>query len=287
MTKQANRTASQASPRASRLAGAIAVAVLTLSGIQAASADTLDDVKKAGVLKIVTEMQTPPFDMMVNGAYVGYDKDLMDEVAKELGVKPAYTDLPWTSVLPALDAKQFDVSNSNVTVNKARVEKFAFTAPIAEASVILLKRADDNSINKPTDIAGKNIAGVKAGSALNLFNQWATTNNLKVDVREYVNAQQTFTDLANGRVDAAITTLAIGNYTAAQHPKQFKVVLPTFTAQHYFSWTLRKDAESASLVKAINAALGKIQDDGRMGKIQTKWFGVPTALPKDTPVPVF
>jgi polar amino acid transport system substrate-binding protein len=265
-------------------------AVLTLALVVAspfASADSLADVQKAGVIKSVTEMQTPPFDMVVDGQYQGYDRDLMDQVAKELGVKVAYTDLPWTSVLPAVDAKKFDMSNSNVTISKARAEHYAFTAPIAEASVTLLKRADDTSINAPTDIKGKTVGAIKAGASLTIFKDFIAANHLNVDTREYVNAQQSFTDLANGRVEAVVTTAAIANYTALAQPKQFKVVKPSFGPPAYFSWTLRRGDDDKRLLDAINAALAKIQQDGRLAQIQKKWFGVSSSLPTTLPAPNF
>ena len=59
-----------------------------LSGVARALADdTLVDVKKRGELVIATEMQFPPFDISDNGTYKGVDRDLIDEVGKELGVK--------------------------------------------------------------------------------------------------------------------------------------------------------------------------------------------------------
>src|SRR5262245_41822142 len=72
-----------------------------IGGLGGASADdTLAEVKKRGELVIATEMQFPPFDISDNGTYKGVDRDLIDAVAKELGVKVKYLDLPWTSILP-------------------------------------------------------------------------------------------------------------------------------------------------------------------------------------------
>ena len=66
-------------------------------------ADTLADIKSRGELVVATEMQFPPFDISDNGTYKGVDRELIDAVAKELGVKVSYLDLPWTSVLPGLE----------------------------------------------------------------------------------------------------------------------------------------------------------------------------------------
>ena len=88
--------------RAALRSGLAAVAASggLLAATRGAFADsTLDVIKKRGELITATEMQFPPFDISDNGVYKGVNRDLIDAVAKEMGVKVSYLDLPWTSVL--------------------------------------------------------------------------------------------------------------------------------------------------------------------------------------------
>jgi len=141
----------------SGLAAAAASGAL-MSGLRGALADdTLAEVKKRGELVIATEMQFPPFDISDNGTYKGVDRDLIDAVGKEMGVTVKYLDLPWTSILPGLEAKKFDLCIAPVTITKERMKRYLFTVPIADATAALMKRADDKSIMKPEDIAGKTV----------------------------------------------------------------------------------------------------------------------------------
>ncbi|MCM8737023.1 transporter substrate-binding domain-containing protein [Azospirillum sp. A1-3] len=250
-----------------------------------AMADTLADVKKAGVLTVATEMQFPPFDFLENNEYKGVDRDLIDEVAKELGVKAKYMDLPWTSVLPGLEAKKFDLVIAPVTITKERVKRYAFTVPISEATAALMKRADDKTINKPEDIAGKKVGGGKGTSQLAQVKEFGQTLPTPPDVREYVDSNQSYADLAAGRVDASVNSLPNLNFAASKRKDTFAVVLPPFGKPSYFSWVGRLDENDKSLIEAVNAALVKIQKDGRMATIQKKWFGVSQDLPTTVPEP--
>jgi len=45
----------------------------------------------------------------------------------------------------------------------------------------------------------------------------------------------------------------------------------------------RKGADSDSFAHAVNAALLKMTDDGRIKAIQEKWLGSYTALPREVP----
>ena len=245
--------------------------------------DTLAEVKKRGVLLTATEMQFPPFDISDNGVYKGVDRDLVDAVAKEMGVKVSYLDLPWTSVLPGLDAKKFDLCIAPVTITKERMKRYAFSVPIADATAALMKRAGDKSIMKPADIAGKTVGGQKGTSQVEQLKAFAAKLPKPVEVKEYVDNNQSYADLAAGRIDASVNSLPNLAYAAAQRSDVFALVLPPFGSPTYFSWVARLDDKS--LIDAVNAAILKVEADGTMAKIQKQWFGQTMDLPKTVPEP--
>jgi len=246
-------------------------------------ADTLGDIKSRGELVVATEMQFPPFDISDNGTYKGVDRELIDAVAKELGVKVSYLDLPWTSVLPGLEAKKFDLCIAPVTITKERMKRYAFSVPIADATAALMKRADDKSIAKPEDIAGKAVGGQKGTSQLEQLKAFAAKLPKPVDIKEYVDNNQSYADLAAGRIDASINSLPNLAYAAAQRADAFALVLPPFGQATYFSWVGRLDDKT--LLDAVNAALVKLEGDGTVATIQKKWFGQTMDLPKTVPEP--
>jgi polar amino acid transport system substrate-binding protein len=267
----------------SGLAAAAASGAL-MSGLRGALADdTLAEVKKRGELVIATEMQFPPFDISDNGTYKGVDRDLIDAVGKEMGVTVKYLDLPWTSILPGLEAKKFDLCIAPVTITKERMKRYLFTVPIADATAALMKRADDKSIMKPEDIAGKTVGGQKGTSQLAQLKEFATKLPKPVEIKEYVDNNQSYADLAAGRIDASVNSFPNLAYAAAQRSDTFAMVLPPFGAPTYFSWVGRLDDKS--LVDAVNAAIVKTENDGTMAKIQKTWFGQTMDLPQTVPEP--
>ena len=84
----------------SGLAAAAASGAL-IGGTRLAFADdTLAEIKKRGELTTATEMQFPPFDISDNGVYKGVDRDLVDAVAKEMGVKVSILICPGQACSP-------------------------------------------------------------------------------------------------------------------------------------------------------------------------------------------
>lgn len=249
--------------------------------------DVLARVKKEGVLRVGTETEFAPFDFIDAGVHKGLNVDLFNEIGKELGVKIVWVALPWESVLPGLESGKFDMVAGPATITKDRMARYRFTPPIAEATVALLKRANDTSINKPADIAGKTVGAGKASAQLTQLQQYVATLPGKTNVREYVSNTEAYADLAAGRIVAVGNSLPNISYVAAQRPDMFKVVLPPFGTKSYFGYIGRKDAASKSLMDAIDSALLKIKADGRMATLQKKWFGMAFDTPDHVTAPAF
>jgi polar amino acid transport system substrate-binding protein len=245
--------------------------------------DTLAEIKKRGVLSTATEMQFPPFDISDNGTYKGLNRDLIDAVGKQMGLKVSYLDLPWTSILPGLEAKKFDLCIAPVTITKERMKHYAFTVPIADATAALMKRADDKSLMKPEDIAGRTVGGQKGTSQLTQLKAFAAKLPKPVEVKEYVDNNQSYADLAAGRIDASVNSLPNLAYVVQQRSDTFAMVAPPFGQPTYFSWVGRLD--DTTLIDAINAAILAVEADGTMAKIQKTWFGQTMDLPKTVPEP--
>lgn len=263
----------------------VATACLAVVSLPTFAADQLARVKQAGELVVGTEMQFAPFDFVKDGKQEGFNKDFFARVSQALGVKVRFIDLPWVSVLPGLDAKKFDLVGGPLNVTKARMERYAFTLPVADGTVALLKRAKDKDFTKPADLAGKVVGGGRGSAQLEQVRQYAESLNPPAKVKEYVDNNQAAADLAAGRIDAvgnSITNLA---YVAKERPDMFAVVQPPFGKKVYFAYMGHKGEDSASLIQAINDVLLSMHKDGSLTALQTKWFGMAFDAPTTPVVP--
>ncbi len=105
-----------------------------------------------------------PYEFFKDGKIIGYDPDIIDLFAPKLGVKAQLVDTAWNGIIPALYAKKFDVIVSAMTITKERAEKVLFSMPYADASNVILLRANEDKIKTADDLSGK-IVGVQIGSA--------------------------------------------------------------------------------------------------------------------------
>ncbi len=247
-------------------------AAATLAAKAASAEEALARVKGSGVLRVGTETQFAPFDFLDNGKPAGLNYDLFADLGRDMGLKIEFVALPWESVLPGLEAGKFDMVAGPATITKARMERFRFTPPIAEATCGLLKKAGDTTLNKPEDIAGKAIGSGKATSQLEQLKKFSASLPTPAIVREYVDFSQGYADLAAGRIAGVANSLPNIAYVAATRPEAFALVPTPFGEKTYFGYIGRKDADYAGLMDAVDAALLKIKADGRLAALQQKWF---------------
>lgn len=261
---------------------------LMLSATGAMAVDLAEKIKVDKVFTVATEARFAPFEFVENGEIVGYSADVMAEIMKALpDVKLKRLDLPWQGILPGLAAGRFDYVVTSVTVTPERRKAYHLSAPIADATMAILKRKGDNAIAAPEDIAGKAV-GSQAGSAqlaaLETFaNQLKQSGKDGVSVSSYTDFSEAYADLGAGRIQAVVNSLPNLLEAARQRPDAFEVVLPTFGPKTYFSWAGRNDADSATLNTLIDAELVKLNKSGKLIELQKKWFGASMELPEALP----
>lgn len=266
------------------LIGALFAALLSST---AGAADLLEKIKSDKVFMVATEARFAPFEFVEDGKIVGYSADIMAEVMKALpDVKLKRLDLPWQGILPGLAAGRFDYVVTSVTVTPERMKAYHLSAPIADATMAILKRKGDAAITKPEDIAGKAV-GSQAGSAqlaaLETFAAKLKDDGGPVTISTYTDFSEAYADLGAGRIQAVVNSLPNLLEAARQRPDAFDVVLPTFGPKTYFSWAGRNDKDSASLNALIDSELVKLNTSGKLTELQKKWFGAPMELPGTLP----
>jgi len=252
-----------------------------------AQADLLDQIKQNKQITVATEARYAPFESVENGKIVGYDVDLMNYVFAALpGVTVKQLDLPFQGILPGLDAKKFDFVVTAVTVNKARMAQFAFTMPVADSTVALLKRDNDSSLKTIDDLSGK-VVGSQTGSGQLQVLQ-AFDAKLKAEgkpgikeIKQYVSFDEAYADLASGRLDGVAQSLSNLGPLIKARPGLFATLAQPLGPQTYFGWVGRKDEDSAALVKLVSDGIARAQQDGTLKKLQEKWFGFTMELPTD------
>ena len=155
------------------LAGVMVIAVLALAGCgedettsprRARRRTAGIDLVKDGKLTTCTHLPYPPFQSKQGDKVVGFDVDLVDLVAKELGVKQEIVDTPFEGIQSGedLNTSKCDVAAAGMTINAGREKNLDFSDPYFEATQALMAKKG-KPYRSLDDLKGKKL-GVQQGT---------------------------------------------------------------------------------------------------------------------------
>ncbi len=222
-------------------------------------------------LTVCTHLSYKPFEFKdSSNEIVGFDIDLMDLVAKNLGVKQKIVDIDFASMTSGavFAAKKCDAALGAVTITEARQKAVLFSDPYFQATQALLAKAD-SGITDLSSLKGKQLGVQTDTTGQKYAEDNKDDNGYQIVVFEDAPSQLAAT--LSGRVDAAMNDNGLV-FDYAKENTDMKVVKEFDTGESY-GFMVQKDSDSGTaLAEKINETLTKAKDDGKYDEIYKKWF---------------
>ena len=240
---------------------------LALSAAAVAEADLLEEVAERGSLVIATEGAWSPWTYHdESDELVGFDVDVASAVAEKLGLSADFVECPWESIFLGIDSKMYDIAANGVEITEERAAKYDFTVPYAYLRTALIVRGDNEDIQSFEDLSGKRTAN-SAGSTYALL---AEQYGAQTDVVSTL--AQTLDLVLSGRVDATINAeLSFYDYMREHPDANLKIVALSEEASRV-AIPVRKGAENAAFLAALNEAIEALRADGSLREISERYF---------------
>ena len=179
---------------------------LAFSAVPAIAQSALNDVLNTGVLKVGTTGDWNPMTMkdITTNSYTGYDIDVMNELAKDLGVKVEFVPADWKTLVSGVTAGKYHMTGS-ASVSPARAKATGYSTPyftLATVPLILKKNAD-----KFKDWADMNKGDVTVAATLGTTQEKQVKQFFPDAKHQIVEAPaRDFQEVLAGRADAHITS---------------------------------------------------------------------------------
>jgi polar amino acid transport system substrate-binding protein len=226
------------------------------------------DLIKAGKLTVCTHLDYPPFQARQGTEIVGFDVDVLDQVAKDLGVTQEITDTSFEGIESgeSLSTRQCDVAAAAMSITATRKEKLDFSDPYFEAKQALLAKK------------GSGITSLAALRGKKLGVQLATTGEEYADANKDANGYENvqFEDLPlevtavqTNQIDAAINDNSVLFDFIKNNPDV--EITAEFDTGDQYGIGVRKG--NTALLDKVNATLARIRKDGEYDKIHERWIG--------------
>lgn len=225
----------------------------------------LKNIKETKVLKVGTDATFKPFEYKSGGEFKGYDIELVEAIAKELGTdKVEFIDTEFKGLIPGLQAKKFDMIASAMYITDERKKTIDFSDTYFPGGLSIIVREENTEIQNINDLSGKEVA-VQIGTKSTEFLE---TNYPDIHLVKVEKNTEMFLELESNKVEAVVTGLPAAKVYIKEHGKM-KVLENTLT-EEFYGFGIRK--ENTAFREAVNEALQTLKDNGTYDELTKKWF---------------
>lgn len=230
----------------------------------------LEKIKDRGTITIATGNYYP-FEYIdpKTKKLVGYDIDLGKIIAKKLGVKVEWKEMDFTSLIPSVQNGKVDMVIGAMYITPDRKEAVGMSDSYLDTGMVLIKKANDTSINSTKDLNNK-VVGVKAGATSEKAAQDLQKQGIKLKIKSYQDTTDYLGDLKIGRIDAAINDYLNQLGYMKQYPEShLKIVGDTF-ANAGLGIAVKKN--NKALLKETNTIIKDLRSSKQGDKLFDKWL---------------
>ncbi|MCY1703258.1 basic amino acid ABC transporter substrate-binding protein [Deinococcus sp. SL84] len=222
----------------------------------------MDRIRKDG-LRVITSPDYPPYESTnEQNEIVGFDVDMVNAMAQEIGVEAKFTGQGFDGLIPSLISGRADLIAAGLTMTEERAKSVAFSDPYEETKNVIVVSAKDTAIKDAATLNGKKV-GVQLGTV-----QADMAEKIEgADVRTFNLFSEALAALKAGQIDSMIVDAPAGqNYVKANSDIKLAGEMDGGNK------ALATQLECTDLVAELNAALATLQQNGELDKLRAKWF---------------
>lgn len=224
--------------------------------------------QKPGVLTVGSDVPYPPFeDFDAAGDVIGYDADLIEEIASRLGLEVEWIDTDFDTIFTQLATGRFDVVASATTITPERAQQVNFSDPYYNSQQGFTVNTTLTDV-RTTDALGEgDSVAVQTGTT---GADWATENLAPkgVEVREFAAVGDAYNAVEAGQVTGVVSDEPSAVAEIAN--REGLAIVEVIDTNERYGFGV--DPARTELLAAINAALADMIADGTYQTIYDLWF---------------
>ncbi len=231
----------------------------------------VDEIQDRGELIVGTDAPWPPFELFntTSDAWEGFDIDLSQMVADELGVTLTVTNIAFDDLIGACKAGTIDMIAAAMMVRDSRAQELAHSVTYIRVNeVIVTKSSSSLTITSLDDLGlGSTKVGCQAGTTQ--YDALVEISGLieGVDLLVYPKADTLMLNLENGVIDAAFVDEPVVGVWGEVYTLKTIFTVPAEPMALWARW------EEPELMMVINKVILEAYRDGDMDDLYEKWFG--------------
>jgi polar amino acid transport system substrate-binding protein len=227
---------------------------------------TLADIKARGEITWGADVQGGEpyvYEDPANPSHlVGFEVDLMDAIARRLGVKARMVQYNWSNLVQSLERGDFDVIMNGLEATQERKDRILLSDPYyVYAETLTVRRGSD--IKSVFELGGKRVGTLNQTFAHDILRMMPTIQPVL-----YEGNEEPYLDLEQGRSDAVLLDNIIADRYGCTDKHPLLQCSPYDVARGTYVVGMRKGDDN--LAQAIDGALADMRSDGELERILRK-----------------
>jgi polar amino acid transport system substrate-binding protein len=246
------------------------------------------EVRSRGVLRVGSQQTFPPVEFREPGKteVTGVSRELLDEVAKRLGLKLEYLQAEYAALIAGIEADRFDLASGGISDTEEREQKIDFVNYMFSGGSMMTLTEDAALASAKTidDFCGKGVATLLGSRVIMTAVEAASERCTKagkaaIRAEQLPSAPDARMQLDLKRVDAYLGDFPALVYMGTQFPGKYRIVGGNYMLTQYItSWGFAKSR--TDLRDAVQKAMQSMVADGTYKRLLDKWGVGGAALPE-------
>ncbi len=246
-----------------------AVAFVGLMAVQANAQSALKEILDSGVMKVGTTGDWNPMTMKdpATNSYTGYDIDVMNKLASDLGVEVEFVPTDWKTLVNGVTSGKYHLTGSaSISPGRAKVAGYSDSYfSLATVPLILKENADKykdwDDLNKP---------GVSVAATLGTTQEKQVKQYFPEAEHRIVEAPaRDFQEVLAGRADAHITSNVEANKLVAKYPQM--AIVPVEAPKSPTPIAMLLPQGDQVWINYVNTWIKLQQERGLFDELAAKW----------------
>lgn len=234
-----------------------------------AAASVIEEIKKRGVLRVGLSTFVPWVMRSKSGDLIGFEIDIVNQLAQDMGWKAEFLPTAWDGIIPALLTGKFDVIISSMAVTAQRLLSVNFTDPYSSSGLqIVANREVAKGLATYESFNRANVTltarrGTPAGTAQQQVMP-------KASLRVFEDDALALQDVLNGNAHGMIASVPFPEHSAKRNEKLLFVPVERALLPWYSGFALRKGDPDA--LNVFNHWIRLKQNAGFIEQRHQYWF---------------
>lgn len=192
--------------------------------VETFSPTNFQEILKKRTLRVGVSLFTPWVFKDKKEDLVGFEIDVANKLAKDMGVNPKFVTYNWEKLIPALQSGEIDIIIAGMAITPQRALKVNFSQPYATAGINL---ATNLALTKDIDSLEKlNDKKIKIGAVAETVSESLAREIFgNALIVSYKNSQSVKVDLIAGKIHAYMESKPIPRFISLEYPDKVDVPL--------------------------------------------------------------